>query len=1220
MESIRKLKTILGIQPPPREIRELKLYGSVETKFCSNVVKTSRYNIVSFIPMNLFLQFTKPANIYFLIIAILQVIPSISLSGSMPTTAIPLAIVVIANMVKDAIEDYNRHRSDEKENSQFVQVLNSAQGTLEKRKWKDIKVGDVIALENYQSCPSDIVLLGSSEQSGVSFIETSNLDGETNLKLKTVPREFETLGLSGLDSAASAAGRLCSELKEARIKCQLPNNQLYQFEGSMQLDGKNGDEESGTGSWFSLGPNNVILRGCMLRNTEWILGVAVYTGHETKIQMNSRAAPRKLSSLELLTGKFIWIAFWIQLVLCTVGALVWGLLVSSWTFQSKLYLSLSDLTSSEIAGKAVLKFFSYMILFSNFIPISLTVTMAIVKLLQSKLIESDSLMEKSAVVRSSDLNEELGQIEFVFTDKTGTLTCNKMEFRKLCVSGISYGRGLTEIRRNVLKKLGEPIPVEEDEIDEKNSTPNVNLVDEKLHVVLRDQSPSDHYRDLVMFFFSLAANHSVMIESSSAYSASSPDEGALCYGAKHFGFAFQDRDQKSVLVQLPDGHKVVVEQLASFDFDSSRKRSSLVCKCHDPRDWLVGSKKVSKYFVLIKGADSVMVPRVVDRPSNAKMLDVMEEYAMDGLRTLCIGYRELSKEFAQDWVRRFKEASASLKDREQKLESLATEVETQIELLGVSAIEDKLQKNVGETIDSLRNAGMKVWMLTGDKIETAINIGYATSLINASGMYRVVLRPDSDILEQLVKTKREFAQIFKRNSSSDLVELPHEALGASEVAIIVDGSVLGQILTSEELKEIFGEIACMCASVICCRVTPEQKGSVVSLIRERYDRITLAIGDGANDCNMIQSAHVGVGIKGVEGMQAFNASDYGIPEFRFLGPLLIVHGRWAYRRIAKLVLYMFYKNVVIVLPSYFLNVTVSLFSGQLLFEEYLYQLFNVVFTALPVIVFAVFEQDISKTDCLEFPQLYQIGPKRVHASRRTFTQWLLTGLWHSVCIFYIPYLVMTCTQIMHIDGVPADIWMLGVYVYLCLVIVLNVKLVLESYYLNALFVASIIFSVLLWFFAVRMLEIVPVFIGSTRPGVNLSPSLAGVSERLYTSPMTFFVVFATCVFALTRDFIFKAFRFRFRARDYHIIMASAQLKAQEKRRAEELEVKTTAALQNSRNTNKTGRTKDLSVFTENDPGSLRMIMSRTKRLLSYRSSGTSSPLQVSRKGSINNRT
>ena len=1197
---MQSIKQFLGIKANVPSHREIDLYGSPLRKFSSNNVATSRYNVVTFVPMNLLMQFMKPANIYFLVISILQVIPSISLSGAMPTVAIPLTIVVIVNMIKDGVEDYKRHVSDEKENSQIVSVLNAVTGALDARKWREVKVGDVIVVQNHSQSPSDMVLLATSDKTGLAFIETANLDGETNLKLKVVPKELDPLSLNGAATAADAARKLVDSVKTASLQCQLPNNALYQFEGSLSLS-KSADIETSSGP-IALSTHNMILRGCKLRNTTWAIGMVVYTGQETKIQMNSRTVPRKVSSLERLMGQFTLIAFLIQLILCIIGALVWGLIASSSTFQIKLYLGFTGLTTSEVAGKSILKFFSYVILFSNFIPISLTVTMGIVKVFQSQLIHTDESMRRSTIVRSSDLNEELGQVDFIFSDKTGTLTCNKMEFRKACINGVSYGEGITEIRRNMLRKQGQIAPEDPEPLPGSKVTHSVNFIDpeSKLASILAGGNANKgkkDYRDAVMFFVSLAVNHSVMIEGADAsvYSASSPDEGALTYGAKHFGFEFIARDPRGVIVLLPDGRRLFVEQLAAFEFTSTRKRSSLLCRCVDP----LSTTGNTKTFLMIKGADSVMIPRLSTAskasPGTAKMIVEMNQYALDGLRTLCVAFREVSDHEITNWLAHYKEASASLTLREKKLEALAEQIERDVELVGVSAIEDKLQANVGDTIDSLRNAGIKVWMLTGDKLETAVNIGLATSLINTSGMYRVVI--DKDVVDAahapgkaadtfkrfLDKTLKEFRCILRMDPT---MVLPANANGASEVALIVDGAALDALLKKQTYRRLFAETASLCASVICCRVSPEQKGAVVTLIREAHNKICLAIGDGANDCNMIQSANIGVGLKGEEGMQAFNASDYGVCEFQALKPLLLVHGRWAYRRIAKLILYMFYKNVVVVMPSYLLNIMTSLFSGQRVYEEFMYQLFNVIFTALPIIVFGVFEQDLSKRDCLAFPQLYRIGPIRGHATKRTFAKWMLTGFWHSVCVFFVPYYAMGGINIVNSDGIPSDLWLFGIIVYLSIIVVVNVKLVLESYYLNGLFVAAIFVSVALWFASLKIIEHVPLPTAAGAHGVNLSPSLAGLSYRMYTSPMTFFLVFAAVSAALLRDFIFKAYRYKFRARDYHIVMANVSKKHQQSVRDRDRD--------DASSVQRAATLEDITVFTENDPNSEQFLQKQRR--------------------------
>jgi phospholipid-transporting ATPase len=1130
--------------------------GIHEDGYASNSVSTSRYNILTFLPVNLFVQFMNPVNLYFLLIAVLQLIPSISLTGGLPTVAVPLAIVVIVNMIKDGIEDYRRHVSDNKENSQSVEIAQGTDKKVAQRKWKHVRVGDVVVVRNHGPIPADIVFVASSDSHGLGFVETSNLDGETNLKQKSVPKQIldNIAHNDGAMKESEQVTQIFSIFQNAKITCQLPNNSLYQFEGSISFQpppNKSSDMELGHMGSIPLGPSNLLLRGSRLRNTEWAVGVVVYTGRETKIQMNSSKPVRKLSSMDKLTFKFTLIAFIVQAVFCLIGALGWGIIASSQSFQNRFYLGFFGLSSAEIAGKATLKFFSYIILFSNFVPISLPVVVGIVKIFQSMLIEAST--SSQVVVRSSDLNEELGQVQYVFSDKTGTLTRNKLEFKKFCVDGKSFGQGWTEIRRNVMKKMGEDVVEEVGKKPNTQSAPNVDFLDDAFWKMYSEDSETRN--QALLFFFSLAVNHSVVIEKadeeSNRFSASSPDEGALVYAAKFFGFEFIKKEARGVYIRTKNG-VLFAEQLAVFEFDSARKRSSVLCRVSaDPRG--SADSPGSKIFLFVKGADTAIVPNLTSGVGKTSdMLAIMEQYARDGLRTLCVAYKQFEEAEIADWLKDFATASNSMNDREEQLVKLAKEIETDLTLVGISGIEDKLQTNVGETIDALRQAGIKVWMLTGDKLETAVNIGLATSLLSTVGMYRVAIdgaiARSSNFGDFLRTTRREFEAVIEKarksenhEKSNDNQTLPIEAASAREVALVIDGAGLETVLGSSEYREIFTHIVSCCTSVICCRTSPDQKGSIVRLIRTTQKCVTVAVGDGANDCNMIQAANIGIGINGEEGRQAFNASDYGITEFQALKELILIHGRWQYRRIAKLVLYMFYKNVLICLPSYFLNLTTALFSGQRLFEEYMYQLFNVIFTSWPLIFFGVLEQDLNKRDCLRFPQTYKIGQQNGHASIKLFARWMLTGLWHSIVVFYVPYCCMAGTNLINSDGIPSDVWLFGTYVYMAIMVVVSFKLLMESYYWNALLISSLIVSFGLWLGTSKILEIFPLPFGTggkSVKNVNLSPQLAGVNTRMYTSPMTFFIVLATSVAALCRDFIFKAYRLKYRPKDYHIVMSS----------------------------------------------------------------------------------
>ncbi|OMO55008.1 hypothetical protein COLO4_36244 [Corchorus olitorius] len=364
-------------------------------------------------------------------------------------------------------------------------------------------------------------------------------------------------------------------------------------------------------------------------------------------------------------------------------------------------------------------------------------------------------------------NQLLLRVEYIFSDKTGTLTRNLMEFFKCSIGGETYGTGMTEIERGVAERKG--IKVQEASMSTSSvKEKGFNFDDARLmRGAWRNEANPDACKE---FFRCLAICHTVLPEGDESpekikYQAASPDEAALVLAAKNFGFFFY----------------------------STRKRQSVVCRYPGGR-----------LVLYCKGADTVIFERLASGNDDLKKVtrEHLEQYGSAGLRTLCLAYRDLAPDMYESWNEKFIQAKSSLRDREKKLDEVAELIEKDLILIGATAIEDKLQEGVPNCIETLSRAGIKIWVLTGDKMETAINIAY----------------------------------------------------------------------------------------VVCCRVSPLQKAQVTSLVKKGARKITLSIGDGANDVSMIQAAHIGVGISGLEGMQAVMASDFAIAQFRFLKDLLLVHG------------------------------------------------------------------------------------------------------------------------------------------------------------------------------------------------------------------------------------------------------------------------------------------------------------------------------------------
>ena len=830
-----------------------------------NHISTQKYNVATFLPKFLYEQFSKYANSFFLFTAILQQIPNVSPTNRY-TTIVPLFIVLLVSAIKEYYEDYKRKMSDKSLNDSKAQVLQG--GVFIETKWINVAVGDVIRVESEEPIPADIVLLSSSEPEGLCYIETANLDGETNLKIKqAVPETSYLLNPNDL-------GRLTG-----RIRSEQPNNSLYTYEATLTASLQSGQKE------LPLTPEQLLLRGATLRNTPWIQGIVVFTGHETKLMRNATATPIKRTDVERMLNRQILMLVIILLILSIISTV--GDIIIQSTSRSKLgYLLLPSFNG---ASQFFLDIFTYWVLYSNLVPISLFVTLELVKYYQALLINNDLDIyypdtDTPAICRTSSLVEELGQIEYIFSDKTGTLTCNMMEFKQCSIGGIQYAIDVPEDRR-----ANGP--------DDLTGVHDFKQLKENMH---------NHESSLTIHHFMalLATCHTVIPErkdekSEIKYQAASPDEGALVEGAVLMGHKFVARKPRSVIIQI-EGQEVEYELLAVCEFNSTRKRMSTIFRCPD-----------GKIRIYCKGADTVILERLAKNNQIADVtLQHLEDYATEGLRTLCLAMREVPDAEFHKWQQIYEKASTTVGgNRSEELDKAAEVIEHDLTLLGATAIEDRLQDGVPDTIHTLQAAGIKVWVLTGDRQETAINIGMSCKLISEDMTLLIVNEDNPSATRDNIQKKL------------DAVNSQQSGGGERDVlALVIDGKSLTFAL-EKEMEKLFLDLAVKCKAVICCRVSPLQKALVVKLVKRHVKALTLAIGDGANDVSMIQAAHVGVGISGVEGLQAARSADVAIGQFRYLRKLLLVHGIWSYQRVSKVILYSFYKNIAMFMTQFWVSTT-----------------------------------------------------------------------------------------------------------------------------------------------------------------------------------------------------------------------------------------------------------------------------------------------------------
>uniref|UniRef100_A0A672N4J4 Phospholipid-transporting ATPase n=1 Tax=Sinocyclocheilus grahami TaxID=75366 RepID=A0A672N4J4_SINGR len=841
------------------------------TKFCNNRVSTAKYNVLTFLPRFLYSQFRRAANSFFLFIALLQQIPDVSPTGRW-TTLVPLLFILLVAAVKEVIEDLVRA---------FTRYLH---GVLK-----------CIFFHNGA--------VYCSEPQGMCYIETSNLDGETNLKIRQGLQI--TAEIKDIDSLMRLSGRM---------ECESPNRHLYEFVGNIRLDGH---------STVPLGPDQILLRGAQLRNTQWVHGIVVYTGHDTKLMQNSTSPPLKLSNVERITNFQILALFGCLLAIslvCSIGQTIWK-------YQYGNDAWYMDLNYGGAANFG-LNFLTFIILFNNLIPISLLVTLEVIKFVQAFFInwDTDMLYEATntpAMARTSNLNEELGQVKYIFSDKTGTLTCNVMQFKKCTIAGVAYGHS-------------------------SQSTEEAGFNDPSLLENLQSNHPTASV--IQEFMTMMAICHTAVpehIDNKITYQAASPDEGALVRAAQNLGFVFTGRTPDCVIVESC-GEEEKYELLHVLEFTSTRKRMSVIMR--------TPSGKIRLYC---KGADTVIYERLADSSRYKDItLKHLEQFATEGLRTLCFAVADISESSYQQWLEVYHRASMSLQNRALKMEESYELIEKNLQLLGATAIEDKLQDKVPETIETLMKADIKIWILTGDKQETAINIGHSCKLLTKNMGLLVI---NEDTLDGTRET-------LSRHCSM-LGDALHKE---NDFALIIDGKTLKYALTFG-VRQYFLDLALSCKAVICCRYVTIH-GEFTENQQEQLNDI------GLNELISVLPS---------------------LSQFKYLKNLLLVHGAWNYNRVAKCILYCFYKNIVLYIIEIWFAF-VNGFSGQILFERWCIGLYNVLFTALPPLTLGIFERSCRKENMLKYPELYKTSQNAMGFNTKVFWAHCLNGLFHSVILFWFP--------------------------------------------------------------------------------------------------------------------------------------------------------------------------------------------------------------------------
>lgn len=1157
--------------------------------FSSNEWRTSKYTMLNFIPKNLFEQFRRLANFYFLVTALVQILLPFSPVGPFTSLA-PLVFVVGVTAIKQAYEDYLRHRSDQEQNNRSCYVLRDK--TLTKIRSKDIRVGDFVYVRKNEEIPCDMILLAAGGLNGDRcYITTSNLDGEANLKSRSCSNLKDRIGpIENLNDTMLI------------VECEHPSATLYEFNGFLrapvskktydilvmkasQNSGRYEHIESSYGYASSqrimmnlqrnlakgskvdaissddiheipLDISNLLPRASRLRNTSHIYGLVVYTGRDTKLARNSHVKPNKFSSIERQVNVFLLISF---LVLFAIT------LISTFRYSTPDSWYLAPIVKQDSRAQI---FLAHFLLYNYLLPISLYVTLEFVKFFGTISVIDDERMHLSAwkslpsssvgpnspysnpaqlkpkpdmqkreaqkvqvtdkpKCNSSDLNEELGQIEVLFSDKTGTLTENCMIFTACSVEGKLYrhlgGRlhyqpdlkdqlppnnvakemaTLKHGRPALLNAFNRPYnKIGDKEAPKKQTQPMAKVFDHRVYPIANQIKLVDRVQDnerLVGFFITLCLCSTVTInesepldkcvEQSAQYNfqSASPDEEALISAAHLYGitmcksndhecFIMIRRSNGRTYPQASDNNKSgtfkpLVEtknsnssfivrhfkRLMLFEFNSSRKRMSVIYEDCD-NNCLIMTCKGSEELL-----DCVDM-KTLDTESEHSINNILahfEAFSRSGLRTLLVAIRAVSQQEYSFLEVEMKQVKMSIYNRDQLFDKLFRQAERDFQLLGATAVEDSLQEGVPETIASLKDAGIKVWLLTGDKVETAQSVAYLCKLLDPDmTQFHLVRQRDLQACQKLLTNFNEKLAAIKQEDNGKQSSRTKPGKPAMQrFALIADGRSLHYAMRYAQ-----SDLAKLCKScdiVLGCRLSPLQKAEVVTMIKNDEGKpITAAIGDGANDVSMIQEAHVGIGISGKEGRQAVNCADFGISRFRMLGRLLFVHGHLFHYRASQLILYFFYKNFLFIMPQFFYSFF-NLSSAHTLYHAIQLVAYNLFVTSLPILFFGLHEVHIPQQLLQDYPILYRLNRGNANIRLHIFLTWILIATFQAVIIFSLMYYVWGSHRPFLESGKMGNSHAFSIILYFVIVIVVNLKLYFLSRYHSYRFILSIILSIL----------------------------------------------------------------------------------------------------------------------------------------------------------------
>ena len=1076
-------------------------------KIKNNKITTTKYNFLTLLPKGLLLQFTRLANIFFLFTAIIQSIPVISPLTSL-TAIVPLIFVLGVSLIREFIEDWTRKSYDDLNNREEVVVFRD--GSFKKDYSQSLRIGEVIIVPEGRTIPADMILIDSGLREGIAYVETSSLDGEKALKFKLANKQTIGVFSEGNNKREINFRNL---VIGGEVEICPPNQNLNEISGKIKFFLKKNDVVKANNVYYEISTKEFILKGSILRNSNWIVGIIVYTGMNNKIILNSKKPRTKISKIERKMNFYLIYVF-IFLIICCLAC---SFLHHNGYNNHKLYYSNFILLERSSLSESFITFFTYFLLLNTMIPISLIVTIEIIKIFQGFFIEWDTKLYSKfrhvfCKARAVSINEELGNVNYIFSDKTGTLTLNQLKFKYCLINqkGYAYIRDINISRSKSVENeqklldnfsyIKEIIPFHENYFSNDISNKKRYILENKNFMKNTEEfiELEEDVNNIEEFWKAIALTNECMVSEENGelkYLGTSPDDNELVKTACSQGYKLFSTSIDKKMVRIGREGEFSFDILHVLGFSSERKRMSIIVR------------DKNKIKIYCKGADMEIIKRLSPKEKYKKKFEVisseLDNFSKFGYRTLMVASKIIKESDYRLWIDKIRKGE-KFKDNSRLIEKLYNIIECDFELLGGTILEDKLQNKVPETITSLKMADIKIWVLTGDKMDTVENIGVSCNLLSYDEkLFKITILQKNEVdeeeysqndyseikmffiefkqfLENIINTNNNNYQFFSfknkvqdDKSSMSASDLNSEYLSSLKVnnliknfSIIIESPLLNNLFKDEELTEKFLSIAQYATTVICCRASPYQKSQVVQIIKKFNPKaITLAIGDGRNDISMLMEAHIGIGIVGEEGTSAAQAADFAIGEFKLLKRLLFFHGRANMNRISKMIIYFFYKNFIFTMTQFFFAFY-NLSSGQTLMDDWYITCYNLIFTAFPLCVTSLTDIDVKEEDSEECKQSMPLLYKESRDTKKYFTlfRFIFTVL-KSIILSCIIFLLCSYSTIIDINGYFSNIWYMSLKNYSCILIVITINLFIGTNFIIYYLPIVVIITTFLFFIA-----------------------------------------------------------------------------------------------------------------------------------------------------------